>query len=222
MIYRPLYQCLVCRVFQLVCQNFPLVSRYHSSICTTVKMYHPQHKQPAIEWNQVLLNDRDPVRWYESVKNTILNVVTLFSNPIVAYNPLLQLLLVLTGRTAMQVVPKVLSLWNAIQYWWYKESLPPFNLPHTVKKSVHTANPPLSKIWFRQFATPQHLWVQPFLAACLELLRMVRRKLFASLRPGRLRWGSYCITYKRGVWKLAGNPIVHFQYTHFMNGKIRW
>merc|ERR1712192_377127 len=37
----------------------------------------------------------------------ILNVVTLFSNPIVAYNPLLQLLLVLTGRTAMQVVPKV-------------------------------------------------------------------------------------------------------------------
>jgi len=56
---------------------------------------------------KVLLNDRDPVRWYDSVRNTILNVVTLFSNPIVAYNPLLQLLLVLTGRTAMSVVPKV-------------------------------------------------------------------------------------------------------------------
>ena len=58
----------------------------------------------------MLLNDRDPVRWYDSVRNTILNAVTLFSNPIVAYNPLLQLILVLTGRTAMQVVPKVLSL----------------------------------------------------------------------------------------------------------------
>ena len=58
----------------------------------------------------MLLNDRDPVRWYESVKNTILNVVTLFSNPVVAFNPLLQLLLVLTGRTAMTIVPKVPSL----------------------------------------------------------------------------------------------------------------
>ena len=58
----------------------------------------------------MLLNDRDPVRWYESVKNTILNVVTLFSNPVVKFNPLLQLLLVLTGRTAMTIVPKVPSL----------------------------------------------------------------------------------------------------------------
>ena len=89
--------------------KFSSCIKVHSSIWTTVQMYHPQHKQPPIEWNQVLLNDRDPVRWYESVKNTILNVVTLFSNPIVAYNPLLQLLLVLTGRTAMQVVPKVLT-----------------------------------------------------------------------------------------------------------------
>ena len=44
---------------------------------------------------------------------------------------------------------------------------------------------------FRQFATPLHLWVLPSLAACLELLRMVRRKLSASLRPGKPRWNSY-------------------------------
>ena len=31
----------------------------------------------SLNENQVLLNDRDPVRWYESVKNTILNVVKL-------------------------------------------------------------------------------------------------------------------------------------------------
>ena len=30
---------------------------------------------------QVLLNDRDPVRWYESVKNTILQVVGLVNGP---------------------------------------------------------------------------------------------------------------------------------------------
>lgn len=73
---------------------------------------HPQDTQPYIEWKQVLLNDRDPVRWYESVKNTIFNVVALFNSPIVAFNPLLQLILVLTGRTAMTIVPKVPSLWN--------------------------------------------------------------------------------------------------------------
>ena len=50
---------------------------------------------------------------------------------------------------------------------------------------------------FRQFATPLHLWVLPSLAACLELLRMVRRKLSASLRPGKPRWGSLCISSKR-------------------------
>ena len=30
---------------------------------------------------QVLLNDRDPVRWYESVKSTILQVVGLVNGP---------------------------------------------------------------------------------------------------------------------------------------------
>ena len=79
-----------------------------------------------------------------------------------------------------------------------------------------------SIIYLRQFATPQHLWVQPFLAECLELLRMVRRKLSASLRLGRLRWGSHCISFERMIWKLAGNPIVHFKNFHLMNYNTRW
>ena len=98
------------------------------------------------------------------------------------------------------------------------------NLLHTVKRVYilpihHWAR---SIIDLRQFATPQHLWVQPFLVACLELLRMVGRKLSASLRPGRLRWGSHCISFERMIWKLAGNPIVHFKNFHLMNYYTRW
>ena len=41
-------------------------------------------------WEQVLLNDRDPVRWYESVKNTIWQIQQLRNSPPVTFNPLLQ------------------------------------------------------------------------------------------------------------------------------------
>ena len=39
---------------------------------------------------QVLFNDRDPVRWYESVKNTIWHSFQLIHSPIVTFNPLFQ------------------------------------------------------------------------------------------------------------------------------------
>ena len=49
-------------------------TRYHLSFkdMSLVSMF-----SLSLNENQVLLNDRDPVRWYESVKNTILNVVKL-------------------------------------------------------------------------------------------------------------------------------------------------
>ena len=72
---------------------------------------------------QVLLNDRDPVRWYESVKNTILQVVGWINGPATRYNqgasfqkmtipvtrfnPIMQLLLKLSGQGAISVVPAV-------------------------------------------------------------------------------------------------------------------
>ena len=96
----------------------------------------------------MLLNDRDPVRWYESVKNTILQVVGWINGPATRYNqdqpgtgcqvpntrhrvpgsryqgqsarckvpgtisvtrfnPIMQLLLKLSGQGAISVVPAV-------------------------------------------------------------------------------------------------------------------
>ena len=98
--------------------------------------------------------------------------MSLFSSPTVAYNPLLQLILVLTGRTAMSVVPKV-SLHYTAQC---EETITPFF-------KIFEGFPDL-----RQFAMLQHLWVPPFPAACLELSKMVKRKPSASLRLGRPRW----------------------------------
>ena len=37
-----------------------------------------------------MLNDRDPVLWYESVKNTIWQIQQLRNSPAVTFNPLLQ------------------------------------------------------------------------------------------------------------------------------------
>jgi len=54
---------------------------------------------------KVLLNDRDPVRWYESVKNTILQVVGWINGPATRFNPIMQLLLKLSGQGAISVVP---------------------------------------------------------------------------------------------------------------------
>jgi len=55
---------------------------------------------------KVLLNDRDPVRWYESVKNTIWQIQQLRNSPAVTFNPLLQLVMALTGQTSMGTVAK--------------------------------------------------------------------------------------------------------------------
>ena len=56
----------------------------------------------------MLLNDRDPVRWYESVKNTIYNVVDITTkSSLTKYNPLMQLLLRLTGGSRIMQVPAV-------------------------------------------------------------------------------------------------------------------
>jgi len=55
---------------------------------------------------KVLLNDRDPVRWYESVKNTIYNVVDITTkSSLTKYNPLMQLLLRLSGGSRIMQVP---------------------------------------------------------------------------------------------------------------------
>jgi len=56
---------------------------------------------------KVLLNDRDPVRWYESVKSTILQVVGLVNGPATRWNLLMRLLLKVSGQEAMSVVPTV-------------------------------------------------------------------------------------------------------------------
>ena len=57
---------------------------------------------------QVLLSDRDPVRWYESVKNTIYDVVGIIAhNPLTKYNPLMQLLLRISGASRFIQVPAV-------------------------------------------------------------------------------------------------------------------
>jgi len=54
---------------------------------------------------KVLLNDRDPVRWNESVKNTILQLVGWINGPATRFNPIMQLLLKLSGQGAISVVP---------------------------------------------------------------------------------------------------------------------
>ena len=67
--------------------------------------------------------NRDPVRWYESVKNTVLQVVGWINGPATRYNqgarfqqmtipvtrfnPIMQLLLKLSGQGAISVVPAV-------------------------------------------------------------------------------------------------------------------
>jgi len=58
---------------------------------------------------KVLLSDRDPVRWYESVKNTIYDVVGIIAyNPLTKYNPLMQLLLRISGASRFMQVPATL------------------------------------------------------------------------------------------------------------------
>ena len=55
---------------------------------------------------KVLLNDRDPVRWYKSVKNTILEFGRLSSSPLVKLNPIMQLMLLVSGKRQVSKVPK--------------------------------------------------------------------------------------------------------------------
>ena len=55
---------------------------------------------------KVLLNDRDPVRWYESVNNTILQFVGLTFSPMARFNPVFQFLLKVSGTGKNLEVPK--------------------------------------------------------------------------------------------------------------------
>jgi len=57
---------------------------------------------------KVLFNDRDPVRWYESVKNTIWHSFQLIHSPFVTFNPLFQLVMRLTGQKGKGVVQKAI------------------------------------------------------------------------------------------------------------------
>ena len=56
--------------------------------------------------SKMLLNDRDPVRWYESVRNTILQVVGVAHGPLTWFNPLLQLILRVSGKGKVMEEPK--------------------------------------------------------------------------------------------------------------------
>jgi hypothetical protein len=47
------------------------------------------------------------VRWYESVRNTILKVVGVSTSPLARFNPLLQLLGWLAGKQNVMSVPAV-------------------------------------------------------------------------------------------------------------------
>jgi len=55
---------------------------------------------------KVLLNVRDPVRWYQSVKNTILNLVAIADSPLMRYNPLMLAFFKIIGAPNMADVPK--------------------------------------------------------------------------------------------------------------------
>ena len=56
---------------------------------------------PPSSFLQVLLNDRDPVRWFESVNNTIYNTVAFSNSPLVKFNPALRLWGLLAGFTGV-------------------------------------------------------------------------------------------------------------------------
>ena len=62
-----------------------LVKIYPNAKVVTYFLSKPSNTQ-----EQVLFNDRDPVRWYESVKNTIWHSFQLIHSPIVTFNPLFQ------------------------------------------------------------------------------------------------------------------------------------
>jgi len=53
---------------------------------------------------KVLLNDRDPVKWFQSVKNTVYELTKTRSKPFIAFNPLLQAISFIKG---FQDVPKI-------------------------------------------------------------------------------------------------------------------
>ena len=71
---------------------------------------HRQGGRRLLAAPQVLLTDRDPVRWYHSVNNTILQATQMFMSPSFKYNPLMQLMLKLSGRDALTRVPEVGNL----------------------------------------------------------------------------------------------------------------
>jgi len=56
---------------------------------------------------KVLLSIRDPVKWHQSVKNTILEINLLYASPLVTFNPILRLAMFILGRPAIPEVAKL-------------------------------------------------------------------------------------------------------------------
>jgi len=68
---------------------------------------------------KVLFTDRDPVRWYESSKNTISKLYKLITSPAITINPLCQLVMRLTDQAVMLpnlwTMPVIKDLFGAIE-----------------------------------------------------------------------------------------------------------
>ena len=86
-------------------------------------------------------------------------------------NPLLQLVMRLTGQRGKGVVQKV-SHWDNLG----KDTHFPLHITYKKNNARLYAN------------TFHHLWTLPSLAGCLVLLRRVKRRPSSSIRLGKLRW----------------------------------
>ena len=89
-----------------------------------------------------------------------------------------------------------------------------YDVLQTVTKSVVPIYHWARSIHPRQSAAPLHLLVLPSLAACLEPLRMVRKKLSASFRLGRLRCFLWKKALKVGSYHTFPKLQFHYQWYH--------
>lgn len=172
----------------------------------------------------MLLNDRDPVRWYESVKNTILQVVGWINGPATRYNqgarlqkmtipvtrfnPIMQLLLKLSGQGAISVVPAV-SCWSL--HW--RTHLP---IPKLILQATCYAPTPLGSEFprglFGAVESGQEEAVRFFQAwkAQVALGKPWTVEVISNLTRLQFRWSKRCqqIDCLSGRWKKVGNPSV--------------
>ena len=58
---------------------------------------------------KVLLTDRDPVKWYQSVKTTILEITRISCGPLSRFNPAMLLVKLFMGKSGVMEVARVVS-----------------------------------------------------------------------------------------------------------------